>query len=144
MAIFLSDLSKAGFVLRGNTLVRETAPARHAKRAPRPRNANILEDRFFDLWRKLGGPELEREFRFFPARRWRADFAHQAARVLIEVEGGLYGRGRHNCPEGYAKDVEKYNQASLLGFQVFRVTSKMITAETLAPIIEACQPYLMP
>lgn len=35
-----------------------------------------LENRFETLWRALGGPELEREFRFHPTRRWRADFAH--------------------------------------------------------------------
>jgi hypothetical protein len=46
-------------------------------------------NRFETLWRALGGPELDRESRFHPTRRWRADFAHQPSRTLIEIEGGI-------------------------------------------------------
>ena len=48
-----------------------------------------LEGRFLRLWESLGGPPLEKEFRFHPGRRWRADFAHLPSRTLIEVEGGF-------------------------------------------------------
>jgi very-short-patch-repair endonuclease len=37
---------------------------------------------------------LEREYRFHHERRWRADFAHVEARVLIEIEGGIWVNGR--------------------------------------------------
>lgn len=55
-----------------------------------------LEDRFLMLWKAVGGPPLEKEYRFHAARRWRADFAHLQARVLIEVEGGIWVNGRHS------------------------------------------------
>ena len=44
-----------------------------------------LERQFSNLWQMLGGPELEREHRFEPMRRWRADFAHLASRTLIQT-----------------------------------------------------------
>ena len=51
-----------------------------------------LESKFALLWRSLGGPELKREFRFHPERKWRADFAHPASRTLIEIEGAERAR----------------------------------------------------
>ena len=59
-----------------------------------------LERQFINLWQMLNGPELEREYRFEPMRRWRADFAHLASRTLLEVEGGLYQQGRHQRLHG--------------------------------------------
>jgi len=55
-----------------------------------------LEDRFLMLWKAVGDPPLEREYRFHAARRWRPDFAHLQARCLIEVEGGIWVNGRHS------------------------------------------------
>ena len=46
------------------------------------------------LWKHTNGPALEREYRFHHERRWRADFAHVEARVLIEIEGGIWVNGR--------------------------------------------------
>ena len=59
-----------------------------------------LERQFINLWQILNGPDLEREYRFEPMRRWRADFAHLASRTLLEVEGGLYQQGRHQRLHG--------------------------------------------
>jgi hypothetical protein len=42
----------------------------------------------------------------------------------VEVEGGTWTGGRHNRPVGYAKDLEKYNRATLLGWRVFRFTTQ--------------------
>ena len=36
------------------------------------------------------GPPLTPEFRFDPARRWRFDFAHEATRTAIELNGGVW------------------------------------------------------
>jgi hypothetical protein len=68
---------------------------------PRPsyraaKSPSRLEDRFLMLWKAVGGPPLEREYRFHAARRWRPDFAHLQARCLIEVEGGIWVNGRHS------------------------------------------------
>ena len=59
-------------------------------------SSSRLEDRFLMLWKHTNGPPLEREYRFRHERRWRADFAQMEARVLIEIEGGIWVNGRHN------------------------------------------------
>jgi len=98
-----------------------------------------LEKRFETLWRPLGGPELEREFRFHPLRKWRADFAHLPSRTLIEIEGGIYGNCRHNRAAGFAADLEKYLEASLDGWRVVRLGPKELTAECLGRLIALIQ-----
>lgn len=94
-----------------------------------------LEEKFYLLWRALGGPPLEHEFRFSPPRRWKADFCCHEARLLIEIEGGVYTHGRHTSIKGFLNDAEKYLEAELLGYTVMRLTDKQITAETLKRII---------
>ena len=95
-----------------------------------------LERQFINLWQMLNGPELEREYRFEPMRRWRADFAHLASRTLLEVEGGLYQQGRHQRLHGYQADCEKYNWATMRDWRVIRLTSAMLTPDYIESIIQ--------
>jgi very-short-patch-repair endonuclease len=87
-----------------------------------------LESQFLFLWRVAQGPALEREVKFHPTRKWRADFGHLESRTLIEIEGGIYlaGGGRHNRGGGYAKDAEKYLEAALAGWRVLRLTAAQL------------------
>lgn len=96
-----------------------------------------LEQRFLLYWQSLGGPALEREYRFHPTRKWRADFAHVESRTLIEVEGGIYiaGGGRHNRAAGFVADLEKYLTAALDGWRVLRLAEPLITAPMVERII---------
>jgi very-short-patch-repair endonuclease len=71
-----------------------------------------------------GLPVPEREFRFHPTRKWRFDFAFPAQSVAVEVEGGAWIGGRHTSGAGFVKDMEKYNEASLAGWRIVRVTPK--------------------
>ncbi len=90
-----------------------------------------LEERFLMLWKHVKGPDLEREYRFHHERRWRADFAQMEARVLIEIEGGIWVNGRHNRAAGFNADLEKYLEASLAGWRVFRFGPDQITMENV-------------
>ena len=94
-----------------------------------------LEKRFEMLWRAMGGPELEKEFRFHPVRRWRADFVHLPSRTLIEIEGGIYVNGRHNRGAGFAADLEKYLEAALAGWRVVRLGPNELTADHIARLV---------
>ena len=87
-----------------------------------------LESQFLFLWRVAQGPTLEREVKFHPARKWRADFGHLESRTLIEIEGGIFMRagGRHTRGGGYAKDAEKYLEAALAGWTVLRLTERQL------------------
>jgi very-short-patch-repair endonuclease len=102
-----------------------------------PNPPSKLERKFLLLWQSLGGPELKAELRFHPTRKWRADFAHIESRTLIEIEGGIYIQGRHNRPQGFAADAEKYLEAALDGWRVLRLTKLQITAPTVERIIRS-------
>ena len=73
-----------------------------------------------------GLPEPEREYRFHPVRKWRFDFAWPDRMLGVEIEGGIYTRGRHVRPDGFKKDIEKYNSAALLGWMMLRFTSDQV------------------
>lgn len=66
------------------------------------------------------------ELRFAPPRRWRADLAWLPDRLLVELDGGVWSRGRHVRPEGYIRDAAKLNAAVCLGWRVLRFPSPMI------------------
>lgn len=93
-----------------------------------------LEDKFRDLWAELGYEPLVEQFKFCDTRRWRADFAHIGSKILIEIEGGVFNRGRHVSPKGFIADCEKYNTALYLGYKVVRLVPMMINTEELKKI----------
>lgn len=88
-----------------------------------------LEETLAGQMRMAQFPDPEREWRFHPVRRWRFDFAYPhltAGPLAIEVEGGTWSRGRHNRGAGFKADCEKYNEATIRGWRVIRVTGGMI------------------
>lgn len=72
--------------------------------------------------------EFVQEFRFHTARKWRADFHIKNTKLLIEVEGGIWSGGRHTRGKGYLGDMEKYNAATMMGFQVLRFSTEQVTS----------------
>ena len=70
---------------------------------------------------------FEREYRFYPTRRFRADFAFIDKKILVEIEGAIFTRGRHTRGSGYEKDCEKYNLAAGMGYKVYRIPTHWIT-----------------
>ena len=97
-----------------------------------------LEKKFCWLWvHVIKGPtDVSLEHRFCPSRKWRFDFAHVPTRTAIEIEGGVYRMGRHQRPEGFKKDAEKYLEAGLMGWRVFRLTPDMINSRELQRIAD--------
>ena len=96
-----------------------------------------LEEKFLVLWMHLGGPALEREYRFGETMH-RADFAHLPTRILIELEGGTWSKtkkSRHSTPSGYRDDCRKYNLATMQGWRVLRLTADMVTVPYLETLI---------
>jgi len=68
-----------------------------------------LEEQLLLSIRANGLPEPEREFMFAKqvGRKFRADFAYPEHHLLIECEGGVWVRGRHNRPIGFEKDIDE-------------------------------------
>ena len=102
---------------------------------------SALEDQFLSLW-QVHCPQLilEREFSDIAAweadyqerylkskrsKRYRLDFAHSNSRTGIEIQGGVYNRGRHVTGSGYERDCRKYNLAYTSGWTIFLLTSQM-------------------
>jgi very-short-patch-repair endonuclease len=65
------------------------------------------------------------EHKFHPERKWRFDFAAPKPMVAIEIEGGVWTRGRHSRGAGMVADMRKYNTATALGWKLIRVTPQI-------------------
>lgn len=70
--------------------------------------------------------KFEQEFYFHPKRKWRADFHLIDKKILVEIEGGIWSGGRHTRGKGYIGDMEKYNAATMMGFQVIRFSTDQV------------------
>lgn len=66
------------------------------------------------------------EYRFHPKRKWRFDYAWPDQMLAVEVEGGVWTKGRHVRGKGYINDMEKYNAAMMLGWRLLRFTPEQI------------------
>lgn len=64
------------------------------------------------------------EFMFHPTRKWRIDFAWPDLKLALEVEGGVYTQkgGGHRSISGWDANQEKYNELTVMGWFLLRVT----------------------
>jgi len=69
-------------------------------------------------------PKPQKEYRFEPTRRWRVDYCWPEWKLAIEIEGGVWSRGRHVRGGGFLKDMEKYNTLTIKGYHLLRFTPK--------------------
>lgn len=82
-----------------------------------------LESDFIMLVKESKLPEPTREYKFFPSRKWKFDFAYPEIKLAIELEGGIWIQGRHSRGSGMLKDMEKYNTATVNGWRILRYTT---------------------
>lgn len=86
-------------------------------------------------------PEPIPEYKFHLTRRWKVDFAWVDEKIILEVEGEIYGTGKpcfyckvrptggHSSISGILRDIEKYNEAAIHGWIVLRVLPEELTLE---------------
>jgi very-short-patch-repair endonuclease len=86
--------------------------------------------------RQVGLPEPQTEIVFHPTRKWRFDLGYPDQMIAIEVEGGVYTRGRHTRGKGYEEDAVKYNEAQRLGWRVFRFSTGQVTSGAAITFLE--------
>lgn len=67
-------------------------------------------------------PAPVKEFQFHETRKWRFDFAWPEEKLALEIEGGVWTRGRHTRGQGFINDLEKYNTATMMGWRILRIT----------------------
>ena len=73
-----------------------------------------------DVLRRAGNT-VDEEVQFHPERKWRIDLVVNGT-FAVEIEG----RGRHQSFYGYSQDIEKYNQVTIAGLRLLRVTRDMV------------------
>jgi len=95
-----------------------------------------LEEKLAFQMKVLKIPEPIRELKFHPTRKWRVDFAWPDYRLVVEVEGGIHSGGRHVRGTGFEKDVEKYNNLTILGWKLLRAIKKSIDSWDMALSVE--------
>lgn len=82
-----------------------------------------------------------RQYRAVADRKWRWDFAFPDARLLVEVQGGLWlPKSAHTWGAGLRRDYEKHNAAALAGWRTLYVTREMIEGgRAVALIVRALE-----
>jgi hypothetical protein len=72
------------------------------------------------LWSEKGIPAPVRELEFAKEshdRKFRFDLCWPDRKIYLEIDGGNYAGGRHTRPEALARDYEKRNLATILGWR---------------------------
>lgn len=113
--------------LRAAALAQIVAAAKPKKRKPSvPRGESPLSVKFRLQLRANKIDDYTLEHKLHPARRWKFDIAFEWAKIAVEIEGGVFTRGRHTRPMGFMADCEKYNTAALMGWKVLRIHTRTI------------------
>lgn len=95
----------------------------------RPKSNQAIRDAqraaFMEACLEAGLPEPVPEVKFHPVRKWRFDWLF-GDRVAVEIQGGVWTRGRHSRGSGQVGDMEKFNEAQILGYVVLQFTPEQI------------------
>ena len=85
---------------------------------------------------RAAGIEFVQQHAYAPPRKFRADFAFPYARLLVEVQGGVYSRKAHGSITGVLADIERLNTATLAGFRLLRFTPQAVKSGEALQLIE--------
>ena len=86
-----------------------------------PAKAPAIPPLFRAALKAAGLPLPVPELRFHPTRKWRWDMAWVDQKVALEVQGGVFVRGRHANGTGIVKDMEKFSTGAALGWRLILV-----------------------
>lgn len=94
-------------------------------------------DNAFRLSLAVAGIHVEpvAEHRFHPTRKWRWDWSWPERKLAIEVDGGVWTRGKHGRGAGIVQDHAKQNAAVALGWRVMRCTPRDLTDPAFARLV---------
>ena len=95
-----------------------------------------MSNAFILITKKALGVEFVEEHKFHPTRKWRFDYALIYAKIAIEVEGGVWSNGRHTRGKGFLGDMEKYNEATSMGWRIIRVTPDSLISNNTLRLID--------
>ena len=121
-----------------NTIDRTTALIKDLGKKQRQARDDSYFGSIVLLCKVLKLREPVRELAFHPKRRWRFDFAWIQEKIAVEIEGGIFSRRRlgHSSGSGISKDMQKYNEAAILGWRVLRVMPEELDNGVAADLLE--------
>ena len=101
---------------------------------------SYLENQFLDLWKSLN-PDLplEREQKLIPKRQFRFDFVYEPAKVVFEINGGVFAKMGHSTGKGINRDYQKLALAQMEGWRCFLLSSDMVSYDWVAQLGEFCR-----
>jgi hypothetical protein len=117
--------------------------ARQKRQADRQARENLI-DAYCDA---RGLPRPIYEYEFHPERKWRLDLLFDGW-LGLEIEGGVFGTGKpcptcgrrkvgaHSSVENMKRDVEKYNEAQILGYVVLRCLPEDVDSGAVFALVE--------
>lgn len=120
----LSELS-APLRSRVEGLLPSAPKRRKARQGESPLVASLLRQ-----IASAGLPAPVQEHRFHPIRKWRFDLAWPERMIAVEVDGGVWSGGRHTRGAGFVADCEKTNEATAMGWRVFRFPTPRVSDGT--------------
>jgi len=145
---FVNDLIKKGWQMSGDKLTpppKGWTPDQKKKNRSRQqrsfdhldhinlKNKEILHP-FKSLIKKELDVDLWPEFEFCKERKFRIDFAEPFLKIAIEIDGGIWMRGKsgHSSGSGIKRDQEKTTLLSQHGWSVLRFEpEEAMTAKTI-------------
>ncbi len=89
-------------------------------------------DAFLGLLKAHGLPLPELEYQFHPTRRFKADYAWPAQKLIVERQGGVWAKAgsrakkAHTEPMAILRDYEKNNLAQLAGWTYLQYTPEQL------------------
>lgn len=93
---------------------------------------------FIQLCQQMGLPVPQTEFVFHPTRKWRFDYCWEKGKLALEVDGGVWTKGRHTTGSGFVADMEKFNEAARLGWRVIKCVPGDLLKITTLDLIKDC------
>jgi very-short-patch-repair endonuclease len=129
-------LASKGFLPNGTKAKKAATKSTTQKATQSKRKKSSLCIKFEGIWKALGGMPLVEEHKFHPTRKWRFDYSLPAHKIAIEIDGGVYGGGRHNRGSGFINDCEKFNEATALGWYCYRIPTPMVSTGYVAWVLE--------
>ncbi len=87
----------------------------------------------------IGLTEPVEEYRFCH-RKWAFDFCWPECKIALEVEGSIWTQGRHTRGSGFLKDMEKYNEAAILGWRVLRCSRQQFDSGDILATLKRAMP----
>lgn len=108
------------------------------KKQPKEHEMSPLERAILTQIKMYGLPEPELQAMIIPGRKWRWDMAWPSKRLAVEIQGGVWTRGKHGRGSGIIADMDKLNAATLAGWRVLQFAVNHVdSGEAVATIEKA-------